>query len=163
MQYNIGEESRHLEEWDALQNLPDGELTKLKKQIMVHFGYDKKDGPPTTYNFVIKIPSIILQFGSNESKHVADVKCSELMWSLRKLKDRISHQELTLRSVELIQTSCDENWGNFEKLLLPSMNFDLSLGRPQLIYTSRSRPRGDHFDNIKYLEVNDACINFIYP
>lgn len=164
MWYNIGEESRHLEEWDALQNLPPEELEELKKNIMVHFGYDKKDGPPTTYNFVIKMPSIILHFGSLESKFVADVHCSELKWSLRKLNDRISHQKLTLRSIELIQTSGDNRWAKFEKLLIPSMNFDPSLEKEaQLIYTSTSRPRGDQFDNVKYLEVNGACIYFIYP
>ena len=164
MWYNIGEESRHLEEWDELQNLPPEELEELKKKIMVHFGYDKKDGPPTTFNFVIKMPSIILHFGSRERNFVADVHCSELKWSLRKLRDRISHQKLSLQSIELIQTSGNNKWARFEKLLLPSAHLDPSCERkPQLVYTSTSRPKGDQFDSVKYLEVNGACIFFIYP
>lgn len=91
---NIGEESRHLDEWDRLQNLPSEELQAYKEKIMVHFGYDKKDAPPTTFWFKVNISSIIMHFCLDESNHVADVEGTKLCWSLKKVKDRISRQLL---------------------------------------------------------------------
>ena len=112
---NIGEESRHLDEWDRLQNLPSEELQAYKEKIMVHFGYDKKDAPPTTFWFKVNISSIIMHFCLDESNHVADVEGTKLCWSLKKVKDRISRQLLTLGSIHLSQTSDNRDWARFKK------------------------------------------------
>ena len=142
---------------------------------MVHFGYDKKDAPPTTYRIAIDIESIVIHFCSDASGYVADIDCFALRWSLEKLKDRISRQQLICGSIRLEQTSMNEQWSRYKKLLFPLEDNNLkdaedkSLDsdqmkilerKPQLIYKSSTRPSGD---NVKYLEVNDACIIFIYP
>ncbi len=169
--YNIGEESRHLDEWNNLQNLPSQELQEYKKRIMVHFGYDKKDAPPTTYHFTIEIDSIVLHFCSDASEFIADIDCHALKWSLRKVKDKISRQKLVCHSIYLEQTSDNEKWARCKKLLIPLEDNCLNnheekdtkraLERmPQLIFTSTTRASGD---NVKYLEINDACIILIYP
>ncbi len=165
MWYNIGEESRHLDEWNALQSLPYEELEEYKKRIMVHFGYDKKDAAPTTYNISISMKSIIIHLCNDLSDYVADIDCFGFKWSLVKKKDRISRQQLVCNKIHLEQTSDNVEWGRFKKVFFPlecQLNIvnDNFLPQPQLFYTSTSRPTGD---NVKYLEVNNACILFIYP
>lgn len=163
--HNIGEESRHLDEWNALQSLPFEELEEFKKRIMVHFGYDKKDAPPTTYSFSINIETIHIHLCNDVSDYVADIDCFDLKWSLVKKKDKISRQQLVCEKIHLEQTSDNTKWGRFRKLFFPLETEHNVLKenvrpRPQLFYTSTSRPTGD---NVKYFEVNDACIIFIYP
>ena len=160
--YNIGEESRHLDEWNALQNLPPDQLIAHKNKMMVNFGYDKKDGPPTTFHFKVDITSVILHFCLDENNHVADVEGSNMRWSLKKVKDRISRQSLTFNSIRLSQTSGKEAWAGYQSLLFPlKRNVGSEVEeKPQLVYKSTSRPCGD---NVKLLVVNHACIYFIFP
>ena len=159
--YNIGEESSHLDEWNALQNLPPERLKSYKDKMMVHFGYDKKDGPPTTFHFKVDIASVIFHFCVDENEHVADVEGSALSWSLRKVKDRISRQILTFKSIHLCQTSGNEAWAGYQQLLFPLKNVrKKGEQKSQLVYRSTSKPSGDV---VKLLMVNDACIYFIYP
>ena len=172
---NIGEESRHLDEWNALQTLPLDQLNEYKNRIMVHFGYDKKDAPPTTYKITIGIESIRLHFCSDDLEPIIDIVCHDLKWSLEKKRDKISRQKLLCKSIQLGHTAKSETSPRYRKLLTPLESHDsqeidgeiLSCdidtvveGNPQLIYTSTTRSSGD---NVKYLEVNDACILFIYP
>ena len=156
---NIGEESRHLDEWRALQNLPPAELAAYKKKIMVHFGYDKKDGPPTTLHFTIDISSVIFHFCICENDHIADVEGSKMKWSLLKKKDRVSRQVLTFDSIRLSQTSSNKEWAGVRELLFPLKESSRREGE-QLTYKSTSRPNGD---NARTLIVKDACIFLIYP
>jgi hypothetical protein len=140
---NIGEESRHLDEWRALQNLPPAELAAYKKKIMVHFGYDKKDGPPTTLHFTIDISSVIFHFCICENDHIADVEGSKMKWSLLKKKDRVSRQVLTFDSIRLSQTSSNKEWAGVRELLFPLKESSRREGE-QLTYKSTSRPNGDN-------------------
>jgi len=159
---NIGEESRHLDEWRALQNLPPAELAAYKKKIMVHFGYDKKDGPPTTLHFTIDISSVIFHFCICDNDHVADVEGSKMKWSLLKKKNRVSRQVLTFDSIRLSQTSSNKEWAGVPELLFPLKESSRREGdiAAQLTYESTSRPTGD---NARTLTVKDACIFLIYP
>lgn len=157
LQYNIGEESRHLVEWNELQNLPLEKLEAYKKNILVHFGYDKKDTPPTTLNFAVDISSITAKFCMGENDNIADLSGESMKWSLRKMSDRISRQLLTFRKIHLTRSRLQRS----ESLLFPLQNEDRRDEDAffNLIYRSTSKPDGDI---IKYLEVNDACIYFNY-
>ncbi len=149
-----------MDEWNALQNLPPGELVAYKKKIMVHFGYDKKDAPPTTFHFNVDMSSIIIHFCLDENSHVADLEGSKLHWSLRKVKDRISRQLLTFNSIHLTQTSGRKEWARCKTLLFP-LNVSEEEGKnPQLVYRSTSKLNGD---NVRFLSVSNACIYLIYP
>ena len=122
---NIGEEPRHLAEWNALQSLPVEELNEYKKKILVHFGYDKKDATPTTYRFTIDIESILLHFCTDASDYVADIDCFELKYSLEKLMDKVSRQKLICASIQLEHTSCNPNWARYKKLFFPLESLNL--------------------------------------
>jgi hypothetical protein len=157
LSYNIGEESRHLVEWNELQNLPHEKLEAYKKNILVHFGYDKKNTPPTTLNFVVDIASIIANICTEENDHIADLSGESMKWSLRKMPDRISRQLLTFRNIHL-------NRGHPqgpEQLLFPLKTEECGDEEAfySLIYRSTLKPDGNV---IKYLEINDACIYFNY-
>ncbi len=168
---NIGEQSRHLEEWNAMLTLSDHELLLMKEKIMVHFGYDKKDGPPSTYSLIIEIPEVTTHFSTTgvnaHVSNVADIFCSEVKWSLRKVEDQISRQQLTCAKITLTQTSNKVDWERFKCLLQPAPESDDTTSKskidsmvsPQFIFKSTSRPNGD---NVKSLEIRDACIYFIY-
>lgn len=151
-----------MDEWDALQNLPPEQLMEYKDKIMVNFGYDKKDGPPTTYHFNVDISSIVFHFCLDEHNHVADVKGTNMNWSLKKMKDGLRCQTLTFNSICLTQTSEKEAWDGFTDLLFPLNGNKKGEAEenPQLVFRSTSRPCGD---NVKLLVVRQACIYFIYP
>ena len=161
--HNIGELSRHLEEWDALQNLPTSELDRYKKEIMVHFGYDKKDTAPTTYDISLKVPSIkFFMLGSTGSHEntVMEADCTMVEWQMRKLGDRISRQRVTCDVALTKPTERDGNTSvNSIDLLLP-MNDASSDQTRELSYTSITQPSGD---NVKMLSIVDACIFAVYP
>eukprot|EP00957_Ditylum_brightwellii_P025956 1962663-Ditylum_brightwellii.AAC.1 len=181
---NISEPSRHLEEWNALKNLPREELERYKEQVLVHFGYDKKDSKPTTYHFGICVEDIVIRFLENEDnmattptsttslkkdqmkdtggkdEHVdsdggiADVKCSQLSWSLSKNANQIVQQKLSCQSISLQQTSGKREWSRHKELLSPLVSpssFDAADNEKDggggeeekqltLLYTSTSKP-----------------------
>eukprot|EP00978_Attheya_sp_CCMP212_P014019 scaffold35454_cov51-Attheya_sp.AAC.9 len=192
---NIGEPSRHLDEWNALQNLPPSELQKYKENIMVHFGYDKKDGPSSTFNLVFSFPSICIHFLSDEKDDavlrdcgidLANVKCSGVKYTIRKLSDLIFHQSVSCRTITLAQTTNKSEWGGFKELLLPlkadpaftsfldappsdqedtsELEYEESHHKderaPQMIYSSTAAPNRD---TVKYLEINEGCIYLVFP
>ena len=57
---NIGEPPRHLDEWIRFQEMPIEKLQAYKERIMVHYGYDKKDADPSTYNVEVVAPMVNL-------------------------------------------------------------------------------------------------------
>ena len=155
--YNIGEESRHLDEWNALQNLPGEELEAYKASVMVHFGYDKKDVAPTTYQVRLGIP--LVQVILEAENTVGIIRCSNFSWGMRKLGDRVSCQTVTC-DIDLVHPN-----GNQTETLL---SFNQSTRRkgsdkvmlPELTYSSTSKPSGD---NVKTLHIVNSCIYLIYP
>jgi len=176
--YNVGEESRHLDEWNALQDLSPEELQAYKKSIAVHFGYDKKDGPHTTYFIQIECDRFVIDLASSDGPRstsneidVGQISCANLHWSMKKLTDRITRQRLTCGGITLEQLSGIAEYSGFRKLLMPLQeaspeglndtdDADQSPDqRSELVYESTSRPNGD---NVKSLWIYDACIYFIY-
>jgi hypothetical protein len=169
LSYNIGEESRHLDEWDALQSLSPDDVKKHIQSIMVHFGYDKKDVAPTTYNLTVAIPSVsfsLIEGARYCSKPLAVARCLDLVWQMEKESDLVVKQRATC-DVELGTPSAT----GFEKMLSLSKYDTDNLGEdgelsdqdsgvPELTYTSTTRPSGD---NTKTLEIVDACIYMVVP
>jgi hypothetical protein len=170
---NIGEPSRHLEEWDALQNLPPAELNRYKSEIMVHFGYDKKDTAPTTYSMLVKVPSLkffLLGPRVTPEEVIMEANCTSLEWRMRKMLDCISWQRIAC-NVTLVKPGDGE--GAKVDLLLPaddstdtavtvgSTNVDHCAETSRVLsYTSTTRPSGD---NVKTLEIVNPCIFSVYP
>ena len=169
--YNVGEASRNLDEWEALQNLSEDDAQHYQEKIMVHFGYDKKDVAPTTYNLTVSIPSLSFTLIEGESlvdKPTAVVRCIDLRWQLRKLDDLVVKQILTC-DVEIVATSDSSSLGS---KLLSFSKFDGHMesesggseqfrsAAPGLRYTSTSDPNGD---NIKTLQICDASIFMVVP
>ena len=166
--HNIGELSRHLDEWDALQNLPPSELEHYKSEIMVHFGYDKKDTAPTTYAITLNVPSIkffLLGPSTAIDDLVMEADCTLVEWHMRKLLDRISRQHVTCD----IALTKPEGRGSGETgvvdLLLPvedaaGSDHGADTETRELMYTSTTQPSGD---NVRTLEIVNACIFAIYP
>lgn len=176
--YNVGEESRHLDEWNALQGLSSEELHAYKESIAVHFGYDKKDGPHTAYFIQIECDRFIIDLAASDGTKtnsnggdVGQISCANLNWSMKKLTDRITKQRLTCGCITLEQSSGIPEYSGFRKLLLPLQEaHSEGMGetndtdhhpdqQSELVYESTSRPNGD---NVKSLWIYDACIYFIY-
>ena len=173
--HNIGEPSRHLDEWIELQALPKSQLERYKNQIMVHFGYDKKDAIPTTYKVEVKVSSLgfFLAEGSTSFSGetiAAEARCVNLVWGMQKLSDCISRQHVTC-DIVISQPCIVDGITSTVHLILPS-ELDLASqystpakacdGKraPELIYTSTSRTSGD---NVKTLDISNACIHCVYP
>ena len=159
---NIGEPSRHLDEWEALQTLSPKDFLAYSSSILVHFGYDKKDVTPTTYDLTIFIPSLSIDFiiGDDDgtAQTIAVARCTHLSWMLKKDSDLVVKQRATF-DVDLFSPSA----GRTDKLL-SSWKYDRSPGTqssniddetPQLVYTSTTMPDGE---NVKTLEIVDASI-----
>ncbi len=178
--HNIGEVSRHLEEWNALQRLPPSQLETFKKEFMVHFGYDKKDTAPTTYAISVKVPSIkfyCLGSSSTLAEVIMDANCTSVEWQMRKASDRISRQRVTCdialtkpaggdasreaNAVDLLLPVNDstETYGNMRRQKMDSAAQAATVTR-ELSYTSTTQPSGD---NVRTLEIVDACIFAVYP
>ena len=176
--HNIGEPSRHLDEWIELQALQKSELARYKHQIMVHFGYDKKDAAPSTYSVEVRMPSVcfFLVDGPDEASEesvAAEARCISLLWVMKKLSDCITRQKVTCE-IGITQPSIINGIQKTVHLILPSA---LDLARqystneevptsedrpvaPELVYTSTTRASGD---TIKTLDIANACIHFVYP
>jgi hypothetical protein len=154
---NICEESRHLEEWHALQKLPRLVLDRYKEDIMVHFGYDKKDVTPSTFDVTVGLPSLLFSLRWHEQSGIADVRCVDVVWKYLKLADLVSRQRVTCEAYIIGQD------GSVQTEMLSAQDvvgLDLEpMITPSLMYTSTTSPNGD---NVKSLEIDDACIHVEY-
>lgn len=154
LQHNIGEVSRHLDEWQTLQNLPPLVLERYKQDIMVHFGYDKKDVTPTTYEVNAVIPVVSFSFLRDKTTD-ATVRCANVRWSYRKAGDLVSRQQVAC-DVEVL----DDSSGSVEVLLSSFYTNDPDrLIVPDLTYTSTTQTSGD---NSKNLSISSCRINLVY-
>jgi hypothetical protein len=168
--FNIGELSRNLDEWEALQTLSPREVELYKKNIMVHFGYDIKDVTPTTYDFSIFLPSVSFSFIDDDKEDenpLAIARCHDFVYQLKKLSDLVSRQRATC-DIELIAPNGSLE---HEKLLSVSKydsdifpenedSQEQDIATPELTYTSTTKPTGD---NVKTLEIAGACIYTVVP
>ena len=160
---NIGEPSRHLDEWEALQTLSPMDFLAYTSSILVHFGYDKKDVTPTTYDLKICIPSLSVDFITGDDDSTADTvavaRCTNLSWILRKDSDLVVNQRATF-DVDLFTPIAD---GISDKLLSSwkydrnptAQTSDVEDVTPHLTYTSTTMPDGE---NVKTLEIVNATI-----
>ena len=157
--FNIGEPTRHFDEWDALQNLTAKQLEHYKENVMVHFGYDKKDVAPTTYQITLKMPLVKVSLETESGTSVGVARCSHFSWGLTKLADRISCQKVTC-AMDLVHPKPD----NETETLLSFNQPDRTKGEeailPELTYSSTSKPCGD---NVKTLDIVNPCIYLVYP
>lgn len=162
---NIGEASRHLDEWEALQALSTSDYLAYAESVLVHFGYDKKDVTPTTYDLRINFPSLIVDFiaGDDDSKAeiVAVSRCTSLSWSLRKDSDLVVKQtavfdvDLVVPSMSGVEKKLLSTWTYVDSDTMPSGNARSEDRAPELSYTSTTLPSGD---NVKTLSILDASI-----
>jgi hypothetical protein len=92
---NIGEPSRHLNEWIRFLEMPVEKLQAYKERIMVHYGYDKKDADPSTYNVEVVAPLVIFNLiGDSFKNHViAQAMCLNMSWKMQRFGDLVSGQK----------------------------------------------------------------------
>ena len=159
IQYNLGEESRHLDEWNALQGLPAHELKRYEEKIMVPFGYDKKDVTPTTFDMAVRLPLLCFSFLQDERSELAVVRCVDISWNYKKLLDFVTRQEISC-DVEVVGSL---NGKRAEMLSSRRIHAHENAGPrviPGLRYTTTTKPSGD---NEKMLEITDGSIHVVYP
>ena len=180
---NIMEETRNMEEWVELTRLrreaDAGDMAYKDTTAFSLYGYDIKNGTPTTYSFVIDIRNVELDFIEDErGKGVASIVCLDFEWSYTKPATFITTQRISSTSITLTQTTGSKEWGGFEDLLLPLPGQSLGTSRssqsppsasipsvsgtrtPELLYTSVSKPDGS---NVKSLYIHEACIYLVLP
>jgi len=157
VQYNMGEESHHLDEWFALKALPSNTLQRYLESILVHFGYDKKDSTPSTFDVEVRMPLIAFSLKHENREEIAVIRCSDFCWQYKKSTDRVSRQRV----------ACDigiASSSNGKAILSSSRQqspFETSRnGVPALTYTTTTEPSGN---NKKTLEIADAIVLVIYP
>jgi hypothetical protein len=166
--YNIGEESRHMDEWSVLQNMSPNTLDEFMQKIIVHYGYDKKNVAPTTYDVKLSIPSLgfsLMEDDSQNSLPIAIARCLDLKWQMRKESDLIVTQSVTC-GIDLVRPTREKS--GFETLMTISKNDsdlhgeidDQDHSQPGFIYSSKSTPTGD---NVKTVEIFDPRIYLIVP
>jgi hypothetical protein len=166
--YNIGEQSRYMEEWTVLQNLSTDVFNSYMKKIIVHYGYDKKDVTPSTYHMAIYVPSLKFNLIGGERTScspVAIARCFDLKFDMEKGSDLLVKQTVVC-DIDLVTPVGVES--QYEKLLSMSKyaaDFEEedttgTMDKPGLTYTSSCLP-----DNniVKTLEIRDACIYMIVP
>lgn len=90
--FNIGEQSRNMDEWVSLQSLPRSSLQNYLASVMVTFGYDQKDVAPATFDVSIAIPRVRISFYGDSSHETSICALSELNWSYTKHADFVSKQ-----------------------------------------------------------------------
>jgi hypothetical protein len=168
--HNIGEVSRYLDEWEALQNLSPEATERYQERIMVHFGYDNKDVVASTYDLTVAVPSLsfsLVEEDRDVENTLAVARCIDLVWQLRKSSDRVSRQKATC----VVDLETPNPVSGFDKMLSLSKydserssasegTEDSDEGAPLLSYTSTTRPSGD---NIKTLDIVGACIYMVVP
>jgi hypothetical protein len=160
--YNIGEPSRHLEEWARFQEMPIKVLEAYKERIMVHYGYDKKDSAPSTYTVDVTCPLLAFNLlsGKYDVEVIAEAKCLNLAWTMQRLPDLVARQKLISNIFLTRPPRRSDDQQRTLPLLLPTKRGTALDGRPDIIYTSTTSPSGD---NVKTLDVIDVGINLTYP
>ena len=154
---NIGEPSRHLDEWNCLQNLPIEVREAFEREAFVDFGYDKKDVTPSTFDVTLSIPLLVFALRESEEGHIAVAQCKHVVWGYKKFSDLISRQRVSL------DINLTGSHGGLERIMLSSHDIwssggdDLPL--PNLVYSSTTTPAGD---NDKALVIGDGCIHVGY-
>ena len=152
--HNFGEGSRHWDEWEALQSLPPFVFKSFKNDTMVHFGYDKKDVTPTTFDVHLFLPCISVSLVTSNHQEIALVHCFELKWHYWKHSDLVSRQKI----------NCQINLQRKESEVYAAMLSGQNLGidsdqefkRPSVEYRSSSRPTG-FIERV--LEIEHASIH----
>jgi len=140
----------------------------LCKKIIVHYGYDKKNVAPTTYDVKLFIPSLefsLMETDGQDSLPLAIARCLDLKWQMRKESDLIVTQSVTC-GIDLVRHTREKC--NIETLMTISKDnnnlqgeiHDADHNQSGFIYTSKSTPNGD---NVKTLEISDPCIYLIVP
>ncbi len=168
LSFNIGEPSRHMDEWRVLQTLSPQALEELMEKITVHYGYDQKNVAPTTYDVRLSVPLFKVRFlesDNQKSEPLAIARCFDFKWQMRKESDLIVKQKLTC-GIDLVRPS--QETASFETLMTISKDnsdFDgekenKDRARPDFIYSSTSFPDGD---NVKTVHIFDPCIYVVVP
>ena len=148
---NLGERSRNMDEWDALQNLPAAAFESFQRKIQVHFGYDKKDGTPTTFDVAVELPEMILNLQNQSLQNIAVIRSTRTIWTYLKLSDLVGRQRLICS----LTISGHED-GSSQTLLCAKSDgpADMESSVP-LSYSSISSPSGD---NQKHLDIRSPKI-----
>ena len=152
IQYNIGEESRHLDEWYALKNLPPLVLERYKQDIMVHFGYDKKDVAPATFDVSLSLPVICAHLRRGVRSGGAELKCEDVVWTYKKMRDLVSRQSVSC-DLQILDTTSD-----VPAVLLSSRKLS-DRNDADLTFTSKFQPPGHSF---KTIEIQNPHIRINY-
>jgi hypothetical protein len=165
--YNIGEPSRYMDEWAMLQNLSPEALNDLMENIIVHYGYDKKDVAPSTYDMNMTIPSLkfnLIEADKISSSPIAIARCFDLTWQMRKDSDLVVKQKVTC-DIDLVTPNANSDVGKLLSISKYDKDFDKDKDDqdcflPGLTYSSQTMPNRD---NVKKIEIVDACIHLIVP
>ena len=174
--YNIGEPSRHMDEWRVLQTMSQDVHDKFMQKFIVHYGYDQKNVAPSTYSVKLMITTFKARFletdnqdstpiDNQDSTPIAIARCFDLRWHMRKESDLIMKQTVTC-GIDLVRPLREIT--GFETLMTISKDnsdFDgegenKDRARPNFTYSSTSFPDGD---NVKTIHIFDPCIYLIIP
>ena len=189
LSYNFCEDSRNYQSWRAWKLAERDRLviSHFESIRLVNFGYDVKDGFPSTFAFKLRAPTVILELvkksESSDGKEYRErtalrsekirVNCEGLVFSIEKVTDWVSRQRVSLDSVHLMTSLCDasyrktsRNMNGMVDLIVP--NIDTAdecvcrlVQQPLLVYSSTSNP---HADNVKTLSLSsNSIVDFSNP
>merc|ERR1712172_479311 len=87
------------------------------QKIIVHYGYDKKNVAPTTYDVKLSISSLkfsLIEADKQDSLPLAIARCFNLKWQMRKDPDLIVTQSITC-GIDIVRPSREK--ADFETLM----------------------------------------------
>lgn len=149
--YNMGEPVRTHETDQSV-----ADETDQRTRGSVVYGYEKKGAPPSTYSVVVSVGNLAVLL--RDSSHAApssqatlQASCQRLKWTLRKMRDRISEQDLKCQ-VDLAYVKARNEPQNLLSVLSGKHT---TQGPPIVTYASRTNQDGD---NIKSVELSGASI-----
>lgn len=165
--YNIGEPSRYMNEWESLQSLTGNVLDHYLKGILVHYGYDKKDVAPTTYDLTVSVRSLtvgLLADDNESSSAVAIARCFDLQWRMQKGSDLVVKQKV-ICDIDLVVPKNDSTYDKLMSISKYDTEFDeerdvADIDKRGMAYASTGMMNGD---NVKKLEIIGATIYLIVP
>jgi Repeating coiled region of VPS13 len=136
VQYNLGETSRHMKEWEYFLSLTSlGKATYLERSA-VHFGYDQKDAMPSTFMCAVCFDGPQITFVNSSGMQIAALKSNRMNWSYNRLEDRISHQTI----------SCDPLLNASDGTIIFHIDPDRKVPSRQIyhgfVYVSSTEPSG---------------------